>query len=179
MSVEVGKRIVIIGVTGSGKTTLANELAARFDFKHVELDSLYWEAGWEETPSEVFRSRVSAALEQVECWVVDGNYREVRAIVWARADTLIWMDYPLHIIFWRLFRRSLKRVFTREVLWNGNRESFREQFLSKNSLFVWAWRSYEKHHREYPEQLQKPEHAHLKVFHLRSPKATKNFLKGI
>jgi adenylate kinase family enzyme len=176
MTVEIGKRIIIIGVTGSGKTTLAHELGARLGHKHIELDSLYWELSWKEAPTEVFLNRVAAALDHVDYWVVDGNYRETRPITWVRADTLIWMDYPLHIIFLRLLRRSFKRVFTREELWNGNRESFREQFLSRNSLFVWAWRSYKKHHREYPQQLQKLEYVHLRVFRLRSPRETENFL---
>ncbi|HET7377987.1 MAG TPA: AAA family ATPase, partial [Anaerolineae bacterium] len=82
-------RIAVIGVTGSGKTTFARNLAQHIDGVHIELDALHWEANWIEAPDEIFRERVEQAT-QTERWTTDGNYSKVRDIVWGRADTIVW-----------------------------------------------------------------------------------------
>ncbi len=169
------RRIVVIGTTGSGKTTLARQLAERLGVPHVELDTLHWEPNWTMAPLETFRERVAQAL-QGEAWVVDGNYSKVRDIVWSRADMIIWLDYPFRVILARLIRRTLRRLITREELWNGNRERWREQFFSRESLFLWMLRTYRRRRREYPELLQQPEYAHLSVVRLRSPREAERWL---
>jgi adenylate kinase family enzyme len=164
----VGQRIVVVGTTGSGKTTLARRLARLLAIPHVELDALHWGPDWTPFPLEVFRERTAQALGG-DAWVVDGNYGKVRDIVWSRADTVVWLDFALPVVMGRLLWRTLRRVFSREELWGGNRERFLSQFLSRDSLFLWALRTYWRRRREYPELLERPEHAHLRVVHLRSP----------
>jgi adenylate kinase family enzyme len=163
------RRIVVVGITGSGKTTLAQELSRQLSWPHIELDALYWDPNWTPAPAEVFRARVAEALRG-ETWVADGNYGVTRDLVWARADTLVWLDYRLLVILWQLTRRMWRRVFTQERLWNGNRERLREHFFSRNSLYLWAFKTYWRRRREYPAHLRQPEFAHLTVVRLRSPK---------
>lgn len=122
------KRIVVVGTTGTGKTTMAQRLADRLRLPHVELDALHWGPNWTEAPREIFRARVTGALHG-DAWVVDGNYGKVRDLVWSRADTVIWLDYPLWLILWRLASRTTRRVIARETLWNGNRETLRGAFV--------------------------------------------------
>ncbi len=169
------KRVAVVGTTGSGKTTFAARLAQLLAVPHVELDSLHWEPNWTEAPIEIFRERVDRALSE-ERWVVDGNYSKVRDIIWTRADTVVWLDYSLLLIFWRLTWRTLKRVFTRQKLWNGNRETLGNQ-LSKDSLFLWVLTSRPKHHRDYPRLFQ--EYAHLSVTRLYSPREAEEWLSRI
>ncbi len=170
-----GWRIAIVGTTGSGKTTLARQLAMRFGIPQIELDALHWGPNWDPAPVEVLRERTTRALSG-ETWVADGNYSTVRGIVWGRADTLIWLDYPLRVILWRLLRRSLRRSLLREELWNGNRETLRAQFASRESLFLWVLQTYWRRKREYPALLAKPEYAHLAVVRLHSPGETHRWL---
>ncbi len=165
-----GRRISIIGLTGSGKTTLARQLSARLGLVHVELDALHWEPNWGEPPLEIFRERVAQALSG-ESWVIDGNYSKVRDLIWSRADTVIWLDYRLPFV--------LRRVLYQERLWNGNRERFAAQFLSRDSLFLWAIKSNRKQHREYPLLFQRPDYSHLTVIHLTSPRRTERWLSTI
>ena len=172
------RRIVVVGTTGSGKTTLARQLAQRLAIPHVELDALHWGPGWTPAPPDLFRQRAAQALSG-ETWVTDGNYHVVRDIVWSRADTVVWLDYALPVILAQLFRRTVRRIVTREVLWNENRERFRDQFLSRDSLFLWVFRTYRRRRIEYPLLLQQPAHAHLAVIRLPSPPATRTWLSHL
>jgi adenylate kinase family enzyme len=172
------RRIVVLGTTGAGKTTLARRLAGRLGLPHIELDALYWGPGWTAIPTDLFRERAAAATAS-DRWVADGNYGAVRDIVWPRADLLVWLDYPLAVSFWRLTRRSLRRGLTGEELWNGNRERLRTQFLGRDSLFLWALKSHGRQRREYPAQFIRPEHAHLAVVRLRSPRAARRWLARV
>jgi adenylate kinase family enzyme len=173
-----GRRIVVVGVTGSGKTTLAQQLAQRLGYPHVELDALHWDANWTMAPDDVFRDRIAQALGGL-AWVTDGNYSKARDLTWGRADTIIWLDYPLVVNLWRLTRRNINRVFRRTELWNGNRETFASQFLSRDSLYLWALKKHGKNRREYPGLFAEAAYAHLTIIRLRSPRATARWLTGL
>jgi adenylate kinase family enzyme len=172
------KRIAIVGSTGSGKTTLAKHLARQLGSTHVELDALHWDPNWTPAPTAIFRDRAAAALDGA-AWIVDGNYSKVRDVVWSGANMIIWLDYPLPIILFRLTRRTLWRLISRVELWNGNRERFHEQFFSRDSIFLWALSTYRRRRREYPALFAQPEHAHLTVIHLRSPAHTRRLLAAL
>ena len=73
------ERVVIIGSSCSGKTTMAKGVAAALEVPHIELDALHWLPDWQELPDGEFRGLVSSAVA-AERWVVDGNYNMVRDI---------------------------------------------------------------------------------------------------
>lgn len=170
-------RIVIVGTTGSGKTTLARRLSEQTGIPHIELDALHWGPNWQEAPLDTFRERIAAALTE-STWIVDGNYSKVRDIVWGGANTLIWLDYTFPLVFTRLIRRTFRRVVQREELWNGNRERW-GNVLSRHSLLWWAIKTYPRNRRRYPELLARPEYSHLTVIRLGSPSATERWLQSV
>jgi len=159
----------------------AAALARRLGVPHVELDALNWGPNWTMVPPEVFQERIARAILS-DGWVVDGNYggRGARDLVWVRADTVVWLDFPLHIIFARLFRRAVRRIRSGEELWpgTGNRETYRNQFLSRDTLFWWALKTYRRRKREFPAILARPEYAHLRVHHFRRPAEAERWLAG-
>jgi len=163
------------GTTGARKSTLAASLAARLDLPPIELDALHWGPQWTPVGRDTFRARVAAATAG-ERWVAAGNYGAVRDLLWPRADTLVWLDYPLALNFWRLTRRSLRRIVTREELWAGNRETFRAQFLSRDSLYLWAAKSHARHRREFAALFADPTYTHLTAVRLASPRDTARWL---
>ena len=173
-----GKRIAIVGATGSGKTTLARQLSSTLALYHVELDSILWLPNWQKEDLDVVRLQVQKQLDQAS-WVCDGNYSKLRDLVWQQADTLIWLDYPFLLVFYRLFIRTIQRVIFRTRLWHNNRESFQNTFFSKNSLFLWLFKSYPKLKKDYPLILAQPEHSHLKVLRFTRPVQVRQWLKNL
>jgi adenylate kinase family enzyme len=172
------KRILVIGSTGVGKTTLAINLAQTLNLNHIELDSLFWGPDWTPTPKGQFKEKLALQMASNQ-WVIDGNYSFARELIWPQADTAVWLDYPLPIILWRLFRRTLRRTFNQEHLWNGNQERFTNQFLSSDSLFLYAIKSKKKHRLQYPQLFNSPDYAHLQVIHHHSPKQTSGWLETL
>lgn len=172
------RRVAVVGTSGSGKTTMAAAVARRLGLPHVELDALHWEPGWQEAALPVFRERVGAALAG-DAWTVDGNYSKVRDLIWPRADTIIFLDYPLAVILHRLLGRTLRRVIRRDELWGGNRESIANTFFSRDSILLWALQTYRKNRRRYADLFAQPEYRHLRIVHLRSPAEAQRWLESL
>ena len=103
------ERILVLGRTGSGKTTLARQLSASLGVPHVELDALYFGSDLSTVPLPLLRERTTAAISG-QRWVTDGNKRAVRDLVWPRADTVVWLDYPVAVSLWRLAKRAAWRT---------------------------------------------------------------------
>ncbi len=134
----------MIGPTGSGKTTFARALAAKLGVPHIELDALFWQPHWVESSADELRARVEPDLAH-DGWVVDGNYSgKLGTLVLDHADEIVWLDLPLRTTWPRLLRRTVRRLCTREVICGANRESFRQAFLSRESILLYSLRTYRR-----------------------------------
>jgi len=164
-------RIVVVGTSGAGKTTLARRIAALLELRYIELDAINWQSGWRDLTQhdpEEFVRRVSEAIE-AEAWVVDGNYGPVRERVWQCATHLVWLDYERPVIMARVISRSLIRAILRTELWAGNRERWRHMLRPSHPI-RWAWSTWDRRRRETAELLAQRECAHLVVLRLRRPR---------
>lgn len=171
------RRVSVVGTSGSGKSVVARELAAIMGVPHIELDGIHHQAGWEPLSKEEFRRIVAAAAAE-DGWVIDGNYGAVRPLVWARADTVVWLDLPKSTVMRQVIWRSLRRVAGREELWNGNRESWRN-FLSWNpeqSVISWAWHQHGEDRARYAAAANDQTNAHLRFVRLKSRDDVGRFL---
>ncbi|HEY6983344.1 hypothetical protein [Reyranella sp.] len=171
------QRVVVFGTTGSGKSWLAERLATRTGLRLVELDRLYWGRDWQPAPVDLFRYRVENEIRDGG-WIVAGNYGQVRDLTWRAADTLVWLDLPLPLVMARLVRRTLRRAVTKEELWGtGNRETFANAFLSRQSILLWAFRTHRRNRRRFAE-----ESGHYgdgkRIVRLRSPRDVERFVAG-
>ena len=169
------RRVNVVGTSGSGKTTVATELARRLGVPHVELDALSWEANWVSAPHDVLRERVAQAVA-ADTWVVDGNYSATRDLVWTRADTVVWLDLSLARIMWRVIARTLRRSLRGDELWSGNRESLR-MALGRDSIILWALTTYRRRKRDYPRLFA--QYPDVRFVRLRSPAEARRFLEAI
>jgi adenylate kinase family enzyme len=174
------RRIVVVGTTSSGKSTLAQRIAARHGYRFIELDALFWGPQWTPASDTDFRTSVDA-ITCLDQWVVAGNYHAVRDLVWPRAQAILWLDYPFPVVFWRLLVRTIRRGLTQEELWNGNRETFWRhlKIWSDESLFRWLFKSFWRRRKETPILLALPEHRHLKVIRLKTPREAERWLESV
>jgi hypothetical protein len=171
------ERINVVGTSCSGKTTLARQLARRLGSPHVELDALFWGPGWTPVAPDVFRARVADAVTGPR-WVIDGGYSPVRFLTWERADTIVWLDYPLGLVLRRWARRTISRIGNRTECWpgTGNRETVRNA-LRRDGLLWWILRTHRARRRRLSAELAaRPD---LTVIRLRSPDAARHWLGSL
>ena len=171
------QRINVVGTSCSGKSTLARAIARRRKLPFVELDALFWGPGWKPVTPDLFRSLVSDAVV-ADRWVLDGGYSTVRPIIWERADTIIWLDYPMRTVLARWARRTLIRLGTREEFWpgTGNRERL-SHIVGRDSLLSWILSTHRRRRRTMANELAA--HPRLRLIRLRSPFQTAQWLATI
>jgi adenylate kinase family enzyme len=151
------QRIAILGTSGAGKTTLGRALAARLDAPFVEIDAIQHKAGWTPASDEELRDGIERVIAGRERWVIDNTcHRRLGELITGPAELLVWLDLPIATKFLRLVRRSWRRVTTREILWNGNYETWRDVVVGRGSVLQHMVRSHFRQRRELPY----PAHAH-------------------
>ncbi|HYW30984.1 MAG TPA: hypothetical protein VE869_05700 [Gemmatimonas sp.] len=170
-------RVVVVGTSGSGKSTFATALASAMQCSYVELDRLYWGPGWTPVPLAPFEDAVRQAT-QGECWVADGNYSSVRDILWPRATHIVWLNYNRRTVFPRVFVRTLRRIAQRTTLSHGNVETFRAAFLSHDSILLWSVSTFAKNRRKFAALRDDPRYAHLQWTEIRRPEAAQMFIES-
>lgn len=166
-----GQRIIIIGNSNSGKTTLGERIAGARRVPFIELDALHWEPNWTPAEPDLFRERVRDAIK-APAWVMAGNYSQRREISWPAADTVIWLDLPLQLVIRRILVRSWQRWRSKEMLWGTNYESFWNQlklWSYDDSLITFTVVNHRKRRRNYPALMDAPEWSHLTFIRLTSP----------
>ena len=166
-------RIAVLGASGNGKSTVGRRLAEIHRVQYIELDALHHGPGWKEASAEELSQRALAAVEASDGWVVDGNYgRKIGDLVLERANLAVWLDQPLALILFRLWRRSWRRIRDDVEIWNGNKEQWRHL----PDLFSWTIRSHRRHRRTEPERLS--HHSGLRWVRLRSPREVELFVQA-
>ncbi|MDX6449406.1 MAG: hypothetical protein QOD08_1869 [Gaiellaceae bacterium] len=166
-------RIAVLGASGNGKSTVGRRLAEIHGVPYVELDALHHGPGWTEASAEELSRRALAAVDASDGWVVDGNYgRKIGDIVLERANLVVWLDQPLPLILFRLWRRSWHRIRGDLEIWNGNKEQWRHM----PDLFSWTIRSHRRLRKTEPERLS--HHSGLRWVRLRSPREVERFVQA-
>lgn len=171
------ERILVVGVTGAGKSTLARALAGRLALPYHEMDALYFGGpGW--AVNARFGEQVSE-LAAGPRWIVDSlGPPDVRDLLWERADTVVWLDYPRRVVMPRVLRRSLRRSLTREVLFGGNREGWAGWF-SREHPVRWAWSQYAARRTEVARRSRDPRFAPLETLRSGHPDSTAAWLASL
>lgn len=176
------RRISVVGNSASGKSTVARELSARLGLPWLELDSVYHQEGWTPLDADEFRRRVADFVAR-PAWVVDGNYTSqgVADLVWPRADTIVWLDPSLPVVLSRVVRRTLRRVLTRQELWNRNREPWSNLFdpRPERNIIVWALTRHRPRRQTYTQMTADGTWDHLAVHRLRNQSDIDGFFTAL
>lgn len=130
---NLGKRIIVIGSPGSGKSTFSRKLAEITGIPLIHLDKEFWNYGWVETPrDEWIKKQESLILE--DAWIVDGNYGGTMDIRVKKADT---------VICFQLNRMVCILSYLKRVITNINKirpdmpEGCPEKFDFKFMKYIW------------------------------------------
>ena len=150
---NLGNRIVVIGSNGCGKTTFAKKLSLKTVLPYHELDFYSWQPGWTETSHEEFRRKVDE-ITQNEKWIVDGNYRKTMDLTIGRSESVVWLDYSFIKTLFRVTKRTVERIWTQEPFWHNNKQSFKMAFYPKNSIILYAAKTYKKKKKNIEEMLK-------------------------
>lgn len=171
-------RIAIVGSSGSGKSTLARQVSDHLAIRHVEFDAIHHLANWEPNPE--FLRDLAAELAGGN-WVCDGNYDKAEGISRAEADMIVVLDLPRWRVMKQLVPRTLRRVVTREELWNGNRESFDNlwRWDPERNVIRWSWVHFDSKRQKYLRASDSGEWAHAEVVWLHSRAQTKDWLASL
>ncbi|WP_314854039.1 AAA family ATPase [uncultured Microbacterium sp.] len=169
------RRVIVAGVSGVGKTTLAGRISDILDIPHTEIDGLFHGENW--TPRESFLGDVRA-LVAGEAWVTEWQYSLARPLLAERADLLIWLDLPfLRVALPRVIRRTVRRRRRRQELWNGNVEPPLVTFFTDPEHIVrWAWSTRHTYRERVPRA--DAEHENLVVVRLRSQREVDAWLSS-
>lgn len=168
-------RVLIYGVTGSGKTTLARQVADRTGLPWHSVDDLTWEPGWVPVAPEEQRRRI-AAICAGKLWILDTAYGAWLDVVLPRTDLIVGLDYPRWRSLGRLARRTFMRAVDREPICNGNTESFRQAF-SRESILLWHFKSFARKRERMRAWAADP--TGPEVVLLKSPAATRRWLAAL
>lgn len=174
-----GRRISVVGCSGAGKTTLSRRLAQYLGYRHIELDALFHQPNWQPLPTEQFQQVTREALHG-DGWVVEGNYSAVRPLVRERSDMVIWLDLPRPKVMRQVLWRTLRRLTTREELWNGNRERWSNLFKlnPRQSILAWTWTRHAIYRQRYGDEMRNAP-AQCRYLRLDSREAVEAFLASL
>lgn len=175
---EYLNRINVVGCSGSGKSTLSKRIAERLGHDYVELDALFWKPGWTESTDDELLPKLTAALSG-QSWVLDGNYQRTQPLKWQRVQTVVWLDLPYWLIFYQVIVRTLRRSLLKETLWNGNQESLKKAFFSRDSIILWSLTTAANYRERYERDSAADEYRHIHFVRLRSRGEVDQFLDAL
>jgi adenylate kinase family enzyme len=134
------RRIMVYGVTGSGKTTLARRIGERTGLPWHAVDDLTWRPDWVPVPKEDQR-RLIEELCAGDAWILDHAYGAWLDAVLERVQLIVALDYPRLLSLGWLLRRCVINIVARRPTCNGNLETWKKLF-SGDSILRWHFRSF-------------------------------------
>ncbi|WP_248964752.1 hypothetical protein [Sphaerisporangium perillae] len=171
------QRILVVGITGAGKSTMARTLSKRLALPYHEMDAFYFTGpGW--AVDEDFSVKVARVVSSPS-WIFDSlGYPEVRDLLWEHADTVVWLDYPKRVIMPRVLRRSLRRTLLRERVFGGNRETLANWFRRDHPAW-WAWSQHAARRAEIGRRSLDPRFGALRVIRFGTPGEAGRWLRTV
>lgn len=165
------ERIMIIGCSGCGKTTLAKRLADKLHLPLIHLDVLNWRDDWNPVPKEEFEVLLSTEVVKPE-WIIDGNYNRTIPLRLQYCDTVIYMDFSRVKCIYGVLKRVIKGYGKSRPDMGGNcPERFDFEFLK----FVWNFNK--KNRKRYYEMLEAQKTAQVIV--LKNRQQAARFLQNM
>ena len=132
----VGRRVLVIGLSGSGKSTFSRALSTQTGLPLIHLDLYYWQPAWVRPTPDQWQ-KIQRDLFASDDWIADGNYYESLEIQLERAQTVVVLDTPWWICSSRAFRRGLRRPGG--VMPEGCKDSVRRRLRDEWGMVGRIW----------------------------------------
>ena len=175
-AISVGRRVVVTGMAGAGKSTFSRALSAKTGLPVIHLDVHFWKPGWVPTPDDEWREKQRGLLAGEE-WIVDGNYHATLDLRLERADTVVFLDTPWWICARRAFARGVgKRPAGFELPVGCDESAWRR--LRDEWWLVWRIWRVRRSERERELGILSQYGKHVPLHVLRSRRAVRGFLAG-
>ncbi len=166
------KKILVLGISGAGKTTFSTQLSQKLNLPLVHLDQHYWNPNWVDTPRDLWREKVAHLVDQDE-WVMDGNFAGSLDIRVPQADTIFILEYNRYLAIYRALKRSLLSYGkTRFDMGKECPERIDFDFLR----YIW---SFNKTHRPKVNEAIQLYGEGKTIFRFKSPRKLKRFLGSL
>lgn len=101
------KRIAVIGNNGTGKSVFAAKLGRKLNLPVIHLDTYFHKPGWKKVSSDEW-DKIHAGLIKEEKWIMDGTYKRTLEKRISAADTVIFLDLPKWLAFYRMLKRRIQ-----------------------------------------------------------------------
>jgi adenylate kinase family enzyme len=174
--ITVGRRVVVTGLAGAGKSTFSQSLSAKTGLPLIHLDAHFWEPGWVEPSEDDWRERQRSLLAGDE-WIADGNYHGTLDFRLERADTVVFLDTPWWVCAQRAFVRGVRRRPVDFQLPGGCDESAFRRLRDEWSLAGRIWRV-RRSDRERELRIVAQHGKYVALYILRSKRAARDFLSA-
>lgn len=164
------KRILVIGSNGAGKSTFAKKLHETLILPLIHLDQYYWKPGWIRPETSKWM-RIVEDLAKKQEWIMDGNYSNSLNMRISYADTIILLDYPRLVCFWRVLKRRFKK--NRRDCIMGCEERLDWEFL------IWILWKFPQINRKQILEILKSVRNDKKIYILKSDEDIEKFINQI
>lgn len=156
-------RVVILGTSGAGKTTVARALGRAYQLPPIHLDALT-DGSYRPVLGKTFDERVAEVVAGSD-WIIDGDYqRRLGDLVLSHAEIAVWLDLPLPISLERMRKRTIAAIRSGDL-------------TLQPALISWVVHEVHSHvRRRLTMQKRLSAHPNLHVVHLRSQRQVDNWL---
>jgi adenylate kinase family enzyme len=167
------KKILVIGCSGGGKSTLTRALSEKLNLPPIHLDMHFWQPNWTETPADEWHKKISKLIK-ADKWVMDGTFSSSFNLRFPVADKIIFLNLPTILCLWRAITRVFKysRKSSRPDMALGCHEKMDLDFYK----YIWTFKR--KINPQIEEAIIKHD-CRSKVVELNSDSEVKNFLKSL
>lgn len=177
---KLNEKIMVVGTSCTGKSTLAAQIGERLQMTHFDLDELHWMPNWETRPAPELRQILFERVLPLSRWVLSGNYTTAgRDNIWRDVQTLIWLDLSLFTTLKRYVKRTYRRIRYKELCCNGNIETLRSSIFTHEILLKYILKAHFFTRRPLYKRWMKNEMHDKHWIVLRSPKEVEAFLQNL
>jgi adenylate kinase family enzyme len=163
------KKWIVIGTSGSGKTTAAATLAKELGCYLIDCDNINWLPNWVEKEHGLFAEELAVQMRR-EAWVMDGNYARVRELTFAQAEAILWLDMGFWTCLGRVFWRTFRRAWTGERLWESQNKESLLMFFSRQGLPWWVISTWRRRRNNTDALMKSGQYPQLRWIRLRDKK---------